>query len=102
MAEKPSEKRSVKTDQAWSVYLIRCADNSLYCGVTTDPIKRLRQHNGDLVGGAKYTQTRRPCSLVYIEPADDRRHATQKEYQIKRLSKSAKEELVCDYSESRR
>lgn len=83
-----------QTDQAWSVYLLRCADNSLYCGITTNLLKRLRQHNGELVGGAKYTKIRQPCELVYSEPADNRSHATQKEYAIKRLSKAAKESLI--------
>ncbi|MDX1353308.1 MAG: GIY-YIG nuclease family protein, partial [Thiomicrorhabdus sp.] len=54
--------------QTWFTYLLRCADNSLYCGVTTNLDKRLRQHNGELKGGAKYTKTRQPCKLVYFEP----------------------------------
>lgn len=89
-----SEQLKKQTDQAWSVYLLRCADNSLYCGITTNLQKRLRQHNGELVGGAKYTKLRQPCELVYSESADNRSHATQKEYAIKRLSKAAKEFLI--------
>lgn len=89
-----SETLKNQTDQAWSVYLLRCADNSLYCGITTNLQKRLRQHNGELVGGAKYTKIRQPCELVYSEPADNRSHATQKEYAIKLLTKAAKECLI--------
>lgn len=83
----------IKTEK-WFVYLLRCADRSLYCGITTDLAKRLRQHNGELVGGAKYTKTRQPCELVYFEAAKNRSEAGQREYQIKQLSKTKKEELV--------
>lgn len=89
-----NEQQKNQTDQAWSVYLLRCADNTLYCGITTNLQKRLRQHNGELVGGAKYTKIRQPCELVYSEPADNRSQATQKEYAIKQLSKAAKEYLI--------
>ena len=85
-----------KTDQAWSVYLLRCADNTLYCGITNNLTKRLRQHNGELVGGAKYTKVRQPCELVYTETAENRSHATQKEYAIKQLSKKVKEQLITE------
>lgn len=78
----------------WYVYLLRCVDTSLYCGVTTDLKKRLRQHNGEIKGGAKYTQTRRPCTLVYQESHASRSAASQREYVIKQLSKAAKEALV--------
>ncbi len=89
-----AENQEIQTDQAWSVYLLRCADNTLYCGITTNLQKRLRQHNGELVGGAKYTKIRQPCELVYAEYAENRSHATQKEYAIKQLSKAAKEYLI--------
>ncbi|GAB6071447.1 GIY-YIG nuclease family protein [Thiomicrorhabdus hydrogeniphila] len=79
----------------WSVYLLRCADNSLYCGVTTNLTKRLRQHNGELVGGAKYTKVRQPCKLVYFEHAKDRSEACKREYEIKQLPKKTKEQLIC-------
>ena len=78
----------------WFVYLIRCSDQSLYCGITTDLKKRIRQHNGELVGGAKYTQARQPCQLVYSEPALNRSEASKREADIKKLAKSDKEALV--------
>ncbi|BCN92372.1 hypothetical protein THMIRHAM_01570 [Thiomicrorhabdus immobilis] len=81
---------------SWSVYLLRCADNSLYCGITTNLKKRLRQHNGELVGGAKYTKTRQPCELAYCETYDNRSDASKREYEIKQLSKQAKERLILD------
>ncbi|MBO1923195.1 GIY-YIG nuclease family protein [Thiomicrorhabdus sp. 6S3-12] len=82
------------SESCWSVYLLRCADNSLYCGITNNLSKRLKQHNGELVGGAKYTKSRQPCRLVYSEQALSRSHASQREYQIKRLSKAEKERLM--------
>ncbi|WP_321325176.1 GIY-YIG nuclease family protein [Thiomicrorhabdus sp.] len=80
--------------QNWFVYLLRCADNTLYCGITTNLIKRLRQHNGEIVGGAKYTKVRQPCELVYSEKSESRSEASKREYEIKQLSKKAKEQLI--------
>ncbi|MBN2865885.1 MAG: GIY-YIG nuclease family protein [Thiotrichales bacterium] len=96
-AEKPeskSEQACLDSNQKWFVYLLRCADDSLYCGVTTNLTKRLRQHNGELVGGAKYTKVRQPCELVYSEPSENRRSATQREYAIKQLSRAQKLQLI--------
>jgi len=99
-ASDSSENQPSKTEQAcsvskndWFVYLLRCADNSLYCGITTNLEKRLRQHNGELTGGAKYTKARQPCQLVYFEKSESRSTASKREYEIKRLSRTAKEEL---------
>ncbi|PTQ88994.1 GIY-YIG nuclease family protein [Agitococcus lubricus] len=78
----------------WFCYMVRCADNSLYTGITTQLERRLTQHNGLLAGGARYTQSRRPVTLVYVESHADRRLASQREYQLKQLSKSSKETLV--------
>ncbi|MCF6254473.1 MAG: GIY-YIG nuclease family protein [Thiomicrorhabdus sp.] len=77
----------------WFVYLLRCADQSLYCGITTDLNKRLRQHNGALKGGAKYTRVRQPCQLAYSEKVQDRSHASKREAEIKKMTKVAKESL---------
>jgi len=79
--------------QNWFIYLLRCADNTLYCGITTNINRRLRQHNGEIKGGAKYTQTRQPCHLVYIENAKDKSQALKREYQIKSYSKLQKEQM---------
>ncbi len=59
----------------WFVYLLRCADQSLYCGITIQLEKRLKQHNGHLAGGAKYTKARQPCFLVYFEVLQNRSEA---------------------------
>ncbi|REL28342.1 GIY-YIG nuclease family protein [Thalassotalea euphylliae] len=80
--------------QAWYVYLLRCADNSLYCGVTTDLSRRVIEHNQSPTRGAKYTRVRRPVELVYSESQASRSLACQREYAIKQLSKQQKEALV--------
>ncbi len=89
-----AENQENQTDQAWSVYILRCADNTLYCGITTNLQKRLRQHNGELVGGAKYTKVRQPCELVYSEKSDNRSEASKREYAVKQLTKAKKELLI--------
>lgn len=66
----------------------------MYCGITTDLQKRLRQHNGELIGGAKYTKVRQPCELVYSEQVENRSEASKREYAIKKLSKASKEKLI--------
>ena len=79
---------------SWFVYILRCADNSLYTGVTTDISKRLDQHNGILKNGAKYTRARQPVTLVYQETLASRSLACQREAVIKRLKKTEKEQLI--------
>lgn len=78
----------------WFVYILRCADDSLYTGVTLDLDKRLNQHNGIDKNGAKYTQARRPVQLVYQERSISRSDACKREYAIKSLSKQQKEQLI--------
>jgi len=79
---------------SWSVYMVRCVDNSLYTGITTDIKRRLREHNNELTSGARYTRARRPVELVYHEPVKNRRVASQREVELKSWSKQAKEDLV--------
>ncbi len=76
----------------WYVYIVRCADNSLYTGIALDVERRLSEHNGK--GAAKYTRSRQPVSLVYREVAKSRSSASSREFAIKSLSKSEKEELI--------
>ena len=54
------ERRREGDGGAWCVYLVRCADGTLYCGATADLARRLAMHNGELPGGARYTRARRP------------------------------------------
>jgi putative endonuclease len=80
--------------KTWFVYVLRCADNSLYTGITLDVNKRLDEHNGIEKNGAKYTQARRPVELVYQEASDSRSAACKREYAIKKFDKSQKERLI--------
>lgn len=82
---------------SWIVYILRCADNTLYTGITTDVDKRIDQHNGVEKNGAKYTRNRQPVRLVYQEPSISRSDASKREYSIKCLTKSQKETLVDIY-----
>jgi len=74
------------------VYVVRCADGSLYTGIARDIAERIAQHNDGK--GARYTRARRPVALVYAEPAEDRAAALRREHAIKRLSAADKRELV--------
>ena len=76
------------------VYIIQCADGSLYTGITTNIARRMRQHNGEIVGGAKYTYSRRPVLLVYTCACETRASALQYEHQIKHMSRTQKQVLV--------
>ena len=81
---------------SWRVYLLRCFDNSLYCGTTTDVERRLSEHNRGV--GSRYTRTRLPVSLVWQSRDLTKSEAFKEEYRIKRLSKLLKEELVAGVS----
>jgi len=76
----------------WEVYLLRCADGSLYTGIARDTVARLADHNAGR--GAKYTRGRRPVTLVYTEPATDRAAALKREHAIKQLPRAAKHALI--------
>ena len=75
---------------AWCVYMLRCADGSLYTGITTDVVRRTAEHNGDGPLGARYTRSRRPVQLVHVEPAASRAEATRREAAIKQLNRARK------------
>jgi putative endonuclease len=78
----------------WTVYVLRCKDDSLYTGVTTDIERRIDEHNNDNKLAASYTKSRRPVKLVYSESCDDRSQALKREMGIKRLTKKQKEALI--------
>ena len=70
--------------------MLRCADGSLYTGITTDVIRRVAEHNGRGAIGARYTRSRRPVQLVHVEPAATRAEASRREAAIKRLDRARK------------
>lgn len=78
-----------ETDQ-WQVYLLQCADGSYYCGVTKDICRRLRQHNGKIAGGARYTASRRPVCLLASAPAASRSEAQRLERKVKKTPRRHK------------
>lgn len=83
---------------SWFVYLLECADGSFYAGVARDLQRRLKQHNGELVGGARYTSGRRPVTLRWSEGCNSRGEAQQREAAIKKLPRSAKLQLIAQHS----
>ncbi|OJZ18508.1 MAG: endonuclease [Thiobacillus sp. 65-29] len=84
------------TGAAWFVYILRCADGTLYTGITTDIARRLAEHNGEAGGGARYTRARRPVVLAYLEPTADRAAAARREAAIRRLGRARKLALCAD------
>ena len=78
----------------WHVYILKCADGSLYTGVARNVQRRLLQHNGKLVGGSRYTRGRRPVELLWSDSAADRGAAQRREAAIKKLSRDEKLRLL--------
>jgi predicted GIY-YIG superfamily endonuclease len=74
------------------VYILRCADGTLYTGYARDPQKRELAHNNGQ--GARYTAGRLPVRLVYCEACESAGEALRREYQVKRLSRAKKESLI--------
>ncbi len=74
------------------VYMVRCADDSLYTGIATDPAHRTEIHNSGK--GAKYTRSRLPVTLVYTEAVGDKSAALRREYALKQLSRQQKLALL--------
>ena len=77
---------------SWFCYLLRCADDTLYCGITNDLEKRLAAHNAGTA--SKYTRTRLPVELVFAERCADRSAASKREMEIKSLTRAGKLALL--------
>ena len=76
------------------VYMVKCADETLYTGISTELERRIDEHNSS-DKGAKYTRMRRPVSLIYSEEYPDRSSAAKREYEIKKkMSRAEKLELI--------
>ena len=80
---------------SWYVYMVRCKDNSLYTGITTDLIRREQEHNNS-VKGAKYTRVRRPVIMVFNQAVASRSAAAKLEVKLKKLTKIKKEQLIIE------
>ena len=79
-------------EQTWYLYILRCADDTLYTGITTDVEKRLEAHRTGK--GAKYTRGRAPLELVYRETCGSHSDALKRELEIKKLSRAEKQKLI--------
>ena len=82
----------MSAEKNWHVYILRCADGTLYTGITNDPQRRLAQHNGGTA--SKCTRSRRPVEMVYREAVADKGAALRREYAIKQLTRQEKLRLT--------
>lgn len=82
------------SEKIWTIYILECGDKTLYCGITNNIENRLKQHNGEIKGGAKYTRSRQPLELVYQESAISRSEALKREIVIKKMTRKAKTALI--------
>ncbi len=76
----------------WVCYLLRCADDTLYCGITNDLDKRIAAHNAGIA--AKYTRSRGPVELVFVQDCSDKSAALKRELEIKNLARAKKLALI--------
>lgn len=77
----------------FSLYILMCADGTLYTGIALDVEKRVKEHNTSRLG-ARYTQSRRPVKLIFTKEVGDQAAALQEEYRVKQLTREAKLALV--------
>ncbi len=75
-------------------YIVRCSDNSLYCGQTNNLNRRINEHNFDKFKSAKYLRAKKPVVLVYSEEYPTMQLAMKREWQVKKLTKAEKEALI--------
>lgn len=76
------------------VYIVKCLDDSYYTGIATNLEKRIKEHNGQLKGGAKYTRGKGPVTLKYFEKLETRSKALKREAEIKKMQRSEKQALI--------
>jgi predicted GIY-YIG superfamily endonuclease len=88
----PAQKGDAAAEPSWFVYMIECADGSLYTGITNNLERRQQQHNEGTA--SRYTRSRRPVVLRYHERCDNRSHALIRECSLKLLSRKEKQNLV--------
>lgn len=88
----PSPDKAENDGKAWFVYVLRCADDSLYTGVTTDVERRCAEHSAG--NGARYTRGRLPVQLMFTERHESRSSALRRELDIKSRPRAAKEAII--------
>ncbi|MDD4956605.1 MAG: GIY-YIG nuclease family protein [Candidatus Omnitrophica bacterium] len=77
----------------WYVYILKCGDGTLYTGISKDPARRVQEHNLSTIG-ARYTRSRLPVELVYVEPSSTRSEAQKREALIKKMRRHEKETMI--------
>ncbi|MFV1992362.1 MAG: GIY-YIG nuclease family protein [Acidiferrobacterales bacterium] len=82
--------------ESWHIYILECADHTLYTGITMDVEKRLDEHNTNNNKAAKYVRARRPAKIVYRETAGSRSKALKREHEIKQLTRQMKLILISE------
>ncbi len=95
MSKCPPEPLKRRKHSFWSMYVVRCSDGSLYCGITTDVKRRVSEHNTSY-RGAKYTRSRRPVSLAYSRRCLSKSEAILNENAFKKMKKADKELFILD------
>ena len=85
--------KELPSQRSYFTYLLECADGTYYCGWTDNPARRLEAHNSG--SGSRYTRSRRPVRLVYLECFSSRNEAMRREAGIKKLTRQQKEALIC-------
>lgn len=89
-ARKPKKEKRIR----WFLYILKCGDGTLYTGVTLDLDRRVAQHNNGTA--SRYTRSRLPVRVIHQERCKDRSSALKKEYAMKQLSRTEKEEYIRD------
>lgn len=92
MTKKQPQSQPQKPDLSWSVYIVMSNDQQLYTGITNNMPARWKKHYGN--NGAKFFRGRRPIALCFQEPDHSRSSASQREYQIKQLTRQQKQQLI--------
>ena len=85
-------KKRTQKASAWSLYVLKCRDGTLYTGITADLPRRVQQHNDGTA--SRYTRSRLPIKLIFSEPCRSRSQALKKEYALKQLSREKKEGYI--------
>jgi putative endonuclease len=88
-------KKRKKKASSWVFYVLKCRDNTLYTGITSDVSRRINQHNNGTA--SRYTRSRLPVKLVFSQPCRNRSQALRKEYAMKQLSRKEKIAYISDH-----